>query len=171
MTGERDARDYLAHATGATTAAERNVIGNGRLLEEVTERDVPRLADMITPAAEDFIAAAKERPLDQAAMTATGVPMTTPMMTTALLGEQLVHGLDLARALGAPWPIGPQDALLVISGVMAMVPEYVDRQKTAGLHLAYELRFRGRSPLPVADRRWIRCRVGNGPKGRLLDQC
>lgn len=24
-----------------------------------------------------------------------------------------------------------------------MVPEYVDRQKTAGLHLAYELRFRG----------------------------
>ena len=79
--------------------------------------------------------------------------MTVPVMTAAMLGDLLVHGLDIARALGRRWPIAREDALLVMGGVMAMAPGYVDRQRTAGLHVAYELRFRGgpRYQLTVDD--------------------
>lgn len=35
------------------------------------------------------------------------------------------------------------DALQVAAGVIALVPDYIDRQRAAGLHVSYELRFRG----------------------------
>jgi hypothetical protein len=79
--------------------------------------------------------------------------MTVPMMTTALLGEQLIHGLDVARGVGRPWRITRHDALMVIGGVMAMVPDYLDREQAEGLNVSYELRFRGgrRYRLVIAD--------------------
>ena len=114
-----------------------------RLLQEFTERDLGRLADMLVNAADGFIAVGGRRPPDEPIVTSNGLPMTVPIMTSAMLGEQLIHGLDIARAVGAAWPISRADALRVIAGVMAMVPDYVDRQQAAGLHAAYELRFRG----------------------------
>jgi hypothetical protein len=42
--------------------------------------------------------------------------MTTPTMSAALLGELLIHGLDIARAAQLPWPVGRTDALHVIAG-------------------------------------------------------
>ncbi len=69
--------------------------------------------------------------------------MTVPTIAAALLGEQVIHGLDIARAVGAPWPISQDDALLVLAGATAVAPSYVDRHRAAGLHIAYELRFRG----------------------------
>ena len=41
------------------------------------------------------------------------------------------------------WPISSHEALRVIDGIMTMVPDYVDKEKTAGLDVSYELRFRG----------------------------
>jgi hypothetical protein len=114
-----------------------------RLLEEFTERDLARLAGMVVAAAEGFVAVSDRRPPDEPMLAFNGLPMTVPVMTAAMLGEQLIHGLDIARAVGVDWPISRTKALQVIAGVMAMVPDYVDRQKAAGLHAAYELRFRG----------------------------
>jgi hypothetical protein len=54
--------------------------------------------------------------IEEEILTETGVFMTVPVMTTALVSEQLVHGLDIARALRHPWPIERDDALLVIAG-------------------------------------------------------
>jgi uncharacterized protein (TIGR03083 family) len=143
VTGQRDAAEYLALTPGAQNALERTVVGNARMLQEITERDLGRLADMMTLGADSFIAAAGQRSPDELILTETGVSMTVPVMTTALLGEQLIHGLDIARAVGRPWPISRDDALLVIAGVIAMIPEYLDQNKAAGLHITYELRFRG----------------------------
>lgn len=42
-----------------------------------------------------------------------------------LLGELLVHGLDMARAHGEAWPISAADAIAVIEGVMAVAPAFV----------------------------------------------
>lgn len=141
-TGERDARDHLRQHAGASTPSQRNAAANARQLEEFTERDLSRLANLLVPAAEAFIEAGARRSADERILVTNGLSMTVPMMTTALLGEQLIHGLDIARAARVPWPIAREDALLVIAGVMAMVPEYLDRRRAAGLHLSYELRFR-----------------------------
>jgi hypothetical protein len=123
--------------------AELSAAANARMLGDFAERDLRRLADLVVAAAGDFAAAAAVRSPDDAFLTGEGLFMTVPVMAAALLGEQLVHGFDISRATGARWPIPRAEALLVIDGVMAMMPEYVDREQTAGLHLAYEFRFRG----------------------------
>lgn len=141
--GQRDARDYLGPAAEGQTPAQRNAAANARQLQEFTERDLSLLAGMLVPAVDDFAAAAAGRPEGGRVLVSNGLSLTVPVMTAALLGEQLVHGLDIARAAGADWTISPRDANLVIEGVMAMVPDYVDRQAAAGRRVSYELRLRG----------------------------
>lgn len=143
VTGEIDAGERWPGGTATATASERTVVSNARQLDEITERDPARLADMLVPATEDFIAAAARHASTEPILATNGVPMTVPTMTSVLLGEQLIHGLDIARAAGLPWPITRADALRVIAGVIAMVPDYVDRAAAAGKHVSYELRFRG----------------------------
>lgn len=140
--GDRDAREYLGQAANGQTPAQRNAAANARQLHEFPERDLTRLAGMLVPAVDDFVAVAAGLPEGTRILVSNGLSLTVPVMTAALLGEQLVHGLDIARAAGASWTIGPQDAALVIDGVMAMVPDYVDRQAAAGRRVSYELRLR-----------------------------
>jgi uncharacterized protein (TIGR03083 family) len=143
LTGERDAGEFLNGAQEAKTPGERSAAVNARLLEEVTTRNTHELADMVAQAAEDFAGAAAKQPDGKQVLTAPGLPMTVHVLTAAMLGEQLVHGLDIARAARAQWPISREEALLVIDGVVALMPEYVDAERAAGLHVTYELRFRG----------------------------
>jgi hypothetical protein len=143
LTGERDAAEFLKLAPDAKTPHERSAIVNARLLEEVTTRDVRRLADMVVQAAADFAEAVAKQPDGKQVLATNGMPMTAPVMTAVMLGEQLVHGLDIARAAHAPWPISDAEALLVIDGVVALMPVYIDAERAAGLHVTYELRFRG----------------------------
>jgi hypothetical protein len=143
MTGERDPATYLEASSHAGRTSERSAIVSARLLTEFQERDIQRLADMLVPRAERFVAESQGRDHDVALMTWTGVAMTIPMMTAAMLGEQLMHGLDIARSVRAPWTISRHDAILIIEGVVAMFPAYLDKEKAAGVHVAYELRLRG----------------------------
>jgi hypothetical protein len=69
--------------------------------------------------------------------------MTLSTLTKLLLGDQLIHALDIARAARVTWAISKADALQVVGGVMSIVPDYIDRDRAAGLRAAYELRFRG----------------------------
>src|SRR5579859_6454806 len=143
LTGQRDARDYLDEGPGGPTAAERNAAVNTRQLREFPERDLPRLADAIIAAAAEFAAVAAAHPDSDRALITNGMTLTVPVMSALLLGEQLIHGLDIARAARLPWTITPQDSLLALAGALAVVPEYVDRRAAAGRHVSYELRLRG----------------------------
>ena len=144
VTGARQAGGHLDDdAAEAITPAQVSVAANALQLAELTERDPVRLADRLVPAADAFVAAAARRPAGEPVLAANGVAMTMPTMTAALLGEQLIHGLDVARAANLPWRISRADALLVIAGVIAMVPDYIDRAEAAGRHVSYELRLRG----------------------------
>ena len=139
-----------APATG--DAAKRNAIANAAQLQRFRERDLSRLADDLVPAAEKFLAAAAEH-RGERFVASNGVAMSVPLMTAALLGEQLIHGLDIARAARLPWTIGRPEALLVIDGIMEMLADYIDHRRVAGRRLSYELRFRGgqRYRLAIAD--------------------
>lgn len=143
LTGQRDARDYLDEGHGGPTAAERNAAVNTRQLREFPERDMPRLADAIIAAAREFTAVAAGHPDSDRALVTNGMTVTVPVMSALLLGEQLIHGLDIARAAGLPWTITAQDSLLALAGALAVVPEYVDQRAAAGRHVSYELRLRG----------------------------
>lgn len=149
-----DLREHTALATGAhpspgaigssgdgRNAAQRGAAANRAQLEDFSERDMTVLAGLLEQATAGLVAAVTGLPTDEPIVTANGVAMTPSTLVSICLGEQLVHGLDLARSAGRPWPIARPDALRVIPGVMAIAPDYLDQTAASGLHLAYELRF------------------------------
>ena len=116
VSGEEDATEYATLDPNASTTAERSVTANARMLEEFTERDPVRLAALLETAADEFVAVADQRRRDEPVLIEAGISMTVPSMTAVLLGEELVHGLDIARALSRPWKIDRDDALPMLRG-------------------------------------------------------
>ncbi len=119
---------------------------NDRHLIDVAERDPRRLADMLEQTVASYLAVATDT-FDTsertAILTADGLVLEPAVMTCLLLGEQLVHGLDIARAAHQPWTIDPDDALLVIPAVLSLAPKYLQRSRTKDLNISFELRMRG----------------------------
>lgn len=125
----------------ASPARARTAVNDGHLVD-VCERDPRRLADMLEETAVSYLAAAAA--VDGTAiLTADGLVLEPALMTCLLLGEQLVHGLDLARAGGRPWTINRDDALLVVPAALALAPNYLRQSRTRGMHASFELRMRG----------------------------
>ncbi|MGH9096728.1 MAG: maleylpyruvate isomerase N-terminal domain-containing protein [Acidimicrobiales bacterium] len=143
VAGERDARDVLDGSAADRTPSQLSAASNAQQLEARAGSDIGQLAHQLVPAVEHFVAAGAGRSDDEPILTTNGLSMTVPLMSSTLLGELLIHGFDIARATGSEWPISSRDALEVIGGVMTMVPDYLDHEKAAGLHVSYELRFRG----------------------------
>jgi putative sterol carrier protein len=121
---------------------------NDRHLIDVSERDPRRLAAMLEQTAASYLAAAADiEAIDTseraAILTADGLVLEPAVMTCLLLGEQLVHGLDIARAARRPWTIDRDDALLVIPAVLSLAPKYLQPTRTKKLNISFELRMRG----------------------------
>jgi uncharacterized protein (TIGR03083 family) len=72
-----------------------------------------------------------------------GVTIELAAQSAILLGEFVVHGYDVARSIGRPWPIDPAHARLIVAGVTAVLPRYVDPTSTAGHTATYQVRLRG----------------------------
>ena len=70
-------------------------------------------------------------------------------MTALLLGEQVVHGLDIARAARVRWQVESRDALLIAPGVLSIAPQYL-RPSAAAVRASFELRIKGASRYRLA---------------------
>jgi SCP-2 sterol transfer family len=88
-------------------------------------------------------------------------------MTGLLIGEQLLHGYDIAQTLGAEWPIGEEPARLTVQAVLPTLPALVDGEAAKSVDAAYE---------PAVDggpRVMARFRHGAGsigpPEGAAID--
>jgi uncharacterized protein (TIGR03083 family) len=141
ITGEDPSSRATAFSGERRNAAERGAAANKAQLDAFPERDLTALADLLEDAVIRFNAAVANAPSDKPIVTANGVEMTPATLISICIGEQLIHGLDLARSAGRPWRIDRADALHVIPGVMAIATDYLDQHAAAGLHVAYELRF------------------------------
>jgi uncharacterized protein (TIGR03083 family) len=60
-----------------------------------------------------------------------------------LLGELVVHGYDIAEAVGRPWTIEPAHVELVLRGLAPILPGWLHPQRSAGHTARYEVRVRG----------------------------
>jgi hypothetical protein len=150
----RHRNGYMTHANPPMESPSKlSAKVNARHLEEIPERDPNRLADMLEEAGLAYLEAAAAADLSADIATPNGLVLAPSTMTCLLLGEQLVHGLDIARSADVPWPISDEDALLVIPGVLSIAPQYLRPSRAAGANTSYELRMRGgcRYRMLVAD--------------------
>jgi hypothetical protein len=143
-----DLREHTARLSGDGIVVRegdgptvRGAEANRRELAADPERRPEVLAGALEAAAAAFTEAVCTVPADEPIETANAVPMTAPTLTAILLGEQLIHGLDLARSVRRPWPIARADAVLVLPALLSLAPAYLDRARAAHLRVSYELRF------------------------------
>ena len=139
---------------------------NAKMLAEDDERDPAALADRIGALAAEFDDVASR------SRTATvdwlqGVCLPASVVACHLLEECLIHGHDLAKAIGQPWPIRRHHALLAVEGgvlplLRALPPTaFVDQEKAGSFRARFELRLRGGSRTVMAfDRGSLTLRAG-----------
>jgi uncharacterized protein (TIGR03083 family) len=150
----RHANGYMTHANPPMESPSKlSAKVNARHLEEIRERDLHHLADLLEEAALAYLAVASAADLTADISTPNGLVIAPSTMTCLLLGEQVVHGLDVARSAGVPWAISADDAHLVIPGVLNIAPQYLRPSRAAGLRVSYELRMGGgcRFRMVIAD--------------------
>jgi uncharacterized protein (TIGR03083 family) len=140
----RHANGYMTHANRPTESPSRlSAKVNARHLEEVPERNLHRLADMLESSADAYLNAASAADPSVEIATPNGLVIGPATMAALLLGEQLVHGLDISRSANISWTISAADAFLVIPGVLSVAPQYLRPRRAAGVHISFELRMRG----------------------------
>jgi Mycothiol maleylpyruvate isomerase N-terminal domain len=139
----RHANGYITHAQRPAESPSRlSALANARHLELVPQRDMHVLAELLEKTAETYLVAAEAAEPQASIPIANGLVLPPPTLSCVLLGEQLVHGLDIARAAGARWPISRGDALLVIPAMLALGTHYI-RPNQRDVRASFELRMRG----------------------------
>ena len=139
----RYAKGYVTHPQQPAESPSRmSAAVNARHLVAVPDRNLHRLAAQLEQAAADYVAVAETIGTGTSVLTPNGLVIDPSTMTGLLLGEQLIHGLDIARAAERDWTIGADEALLAIPAVLAVAPDYL-RPSQANQRVSFELRMRG----------------------------
>jgi len=100
-------------------------------------------------------------------------------LTAMLLGEQLIHGYDMAAAVGRRWKIPSRDAALVFPGAQVLMPMMVKPSAAARRPVSYEMlvgrqsRFvvrldHGRGLVEPAQGQRVDCHIAGHPVALLL---
>jgi uncharacterized protein (TIGR03083 family) len=108
-----------------------------------SERTPSVLARQLEADTHRYLAETAELPATHPVPFYGGLTIELAAQSAILLGEFVVHGYDVARSIGHPWPIEAAHARLIVAAVTAVLPRYVDRTSVAGLTATYEVRLRG----------------------------
>jgi uncharacterized protein (TIGR03083 family) len=119
-----------------------------RRMADVSETDAGKLAGLTQDAIEDFIDAWVDRPADDP-VDWDGAPATAATLAGVLLSEVVMHGYDVAYALGRPWPIDPGHAVVILGAYAPLFPLVVDPERAKGHSASYALDFGGGPALTV----------------------
>ncbi len=122
---------------------------NAARIAAYPERDGARLASDLQEAVQNFLTTTGGQNAADPFPWYDGHPIDIADGTSILLGELVVHGRDIAEAVGETWPITDDDARIILAGVMSLLPLYVDRDKSRGFSANYEIRVKGNPPVYV----------------------
>jgi uncharacterized protein (TIGR03083 family) len=118
-------------------------LNSARRLADVPETDPAKLAKLVLDGARRLIDTTAGRPDDQPVSFHCGFPFTLAGLVCSDLAEHILHGYDIATAVGLPYPIDPAHAALVVAGVAPLFALCLNPETTEGLTVAYEVDLRG----------------------------
>ena len=101
---------------------------NQLVLDETPERDPAVLAELLErdgPACVDVL---RSLPVDLSFRFHGGTRTTVVPVTGVILGEVLVHGYDIAMAVGREWQLTDGEASLVLDAMAPMIDGWVERE-------------------------------------------
>ncbi|MGH3830982.1 MAG: maleylpyruvate isomerase family mycothiol-dependent enzyme [Pseudonocardiaceae bacterium] len=140
-------------------------------LELVPERHPGALAQLVLDGSRAFLAATAGHAPDEVIRTpwyGSRASLSLGVATCLLVGEQIIHGYDIAMTVGRPWPISAADARLALSIAKTMMPLAVNPKAARGHTASYEVRVRGGPRFVVRFRNGV-CTVE--PAGGQLIDC
>jgi uncharacterized protein (TIGR03083 family) len=150
-----------------------------RAFAAMPERDGGKLAEMLEAGIEVFLDATEGRSADHPLRWHGDLTLSCATTTCTLLGEQLLHGWDIARTIHAPWEIDADAARLVIAGVAPIFELRANRAGGANIEAGYELAVdggprlfasfaHGRLTLDTSPSGAVDCRLRGDPLTWLL---
>ena len=151
---------HVSHGMDIVTAMSN---GSGHLLPDVASqaamtkmlvegeggRPLAELADRIDASVTRFLAAMEAAGEDGSQLWLfQGTAMTLSQLTCHMLNELTVHGYDIARAVGRPWPIDRGHASLIMTGFVlpglhALGRQLVVQEKAGDKRVRFDVRMRG----------------------------
>jgi uncharacterized protein (TIGR03083 family) len=106
---------------------------NAGRLADIPEGDPNKLAGLLAEAAAELLEATAHRSGHDPVAFHAGLAVDLAALTCISLGELVLHGYDMATAAGAPWPVDPHLAELVLYGYRAYFGGLVDPEAARGL--------------------------------------
>jgi uncharacterized protein (TIGR03083 family) len=132
-------RDYVV--TDAPPVLRVASVGsdNAAALAALEERDIPALVERIDKACRAFLDATDSSSADDP-MRWHDVPSTVGALYGAMIGELLVHGLDVGRAVGFRFPITAEEAAAVIEALSENLKWFVAERRARDATIQLDLR-------------------------------
>jgi hypothetical protein len=124
-----------------TNAEEFNALGDA-LIADIPETDPRQLSALFMDAARRLLDVTDGRSGEQSAPV-NGIPCNLAQLMGLELGEWVLHGYDIAKATGHPWPIDPVHAPLVLYGYAPAFALVVNPETAKGHTASYGIELRG----------------------------
>jgi hypothetical protein len=118
-------------------------VQNDERLERFAERDPLALSKLLESDVSSFLALLEARSPEDAVPFPAGYQISVAIQACFALAELLIHGRDIARSIRRPWPISSDDAILVLSGVTALLPVSADPERAKRVRGTIHVRLRG----------------------------
>jgi uncharacterized protein (TIGR03083 family) len=116
---------------------------------DIAETDPAKLSRLFVDAMESFLDATSDLPGDTPVIMHGQNPYTLAGQAGILLGEELLHGYDIATAIGRPWPLDPADTQLVLTAYAPVFGWIVNPETTRGLCAGVGIELRGVGEMTV----------------------
>ena len=138
-------RDIAEGTPSPVDSLDREVVAavNADRLADIPEDDPEKMAGLLTEAVAGFLESTAWRSGHEGVVFHGGLPVDLAALTCISLGEQVLHGYDMAVAARAPWPIDAHDAELVLYGYRTYLGGVVDPKAAGTITATYGIEFPG----------------------------
>ena len=116
---------------------------------DIPETDPGKLSRLFVDAIEGYLDAISDLPGDTPVIMHGQNPYTVAGMAGVLLGEELLHGYDIATAIGRPWPIDMAGAELVLAAYAPILGFFPNPETTRRLSAGFGIELRGIGEMTV----------------------